>query len=85
MFAPHEEEYADYLNDQYPLAGINCNAFSILLKEGDPIAYSIGFDEWLTEHHPEGEEMCEECGDTLYGDEETLCSSCEEYARKAKP
>jgi len=30
-------------------------------------------------------DLCEECGNTLYGDEETLCSSCEEYARKAKP
>ena len=39
--------YDAMLNEMYPLEGINCNPFSILLREGDPIAYDEGFSDWL--------------------------------------
>ena len=39
--------YDEMLNEAYPLEGINCNPFSILLREGDPIAYDCGFADCL--------------------------------------
>jgi len=38
--------YDEMLDELYPLDGINCNPFSILLKEGDPTAYQCGFVDW---------------------------------------
>jgi hypothetical protein len=40
------QDYDNWLNELYPLKGINCNPFSILLKEGDPIAYEEGFSDY---------------------------------------
>ncbi|MHA1146459.1 MAG: hypothetical protein ACTSRW_17105 [Candidatus Helarchaeota archaeon] len=39
-------QYDDMLNEAYPLDGIACNAFSILLLEGDPTAYECGFVDY---------------------------------------
>jgi len=78
----YEQEFAEYLDDLVDLP--TGHSFAVLLKKGDPIAYEVGFSEWEAEHYPE-DDTCIECGDALMGDEETLCSSCEEYARKAKP
>lgn len=40
------EQYDDMLNELYPLEGYACNAFSILLANGDPIAYNCGFSDY---------------------------------------
>lgn len=38
--------YDDYLNELFPLEGFYCNPFSILLKNGDEIAYDTGFNDF---------------------------------------
>ena len=38
-----KEQYNDFLNEQYPLEGIDCNCFSTLLEQGDSVAYDQGF------------------------------------------
>ena len=40
------EQYNNMLDELQPLEGIACNPFSILLKEGDPIAYDCGFADF---------------------------------------
>ena len=41
------EQYDDMLNEMFPLDGIACNCFSVLLEAGDPTAYNCGFTDWL--------------------------------------
>ena len=38
-----QEAYNEWLDELEPLDNINCNSFSVLLQEGDPIAYRCGF------------------------------------------
>lgn len=40
------QEYNDFLDEMQPLTGFACNPFSILLQEGDPIAYNCGFNDY---------------------------------------
>lgn len=44
------KQYDDMLNELYPLDGIACNPFSILLAEGDPVAYECGFADYCDNH-----------------------------------
>lgn len=42
-----KQQYNNMLDELYPLEGIACNPFCILLQKGDPIAYEQGFlDYW---------------------------------------
>ena len=53
--------YDDMLNELYPLEGIACNPFSILLCKGDPAAYECSFSDWCdSEDFIIGEESEEE-------------------------
>ena len=38
--------YNDMLDNLEPLENVHCNPFSILLEEGDPIAYDCGFNDF---------------------------------------
>lgn len=38
--------YDDLLNELYPLEGISCNPFSILLQSGDNCVYEVGFNDF---------------------------------------
>ena len=40
------EMYNDFLDELYPLDGISCNSFSVLLEKGDPTAYNCGFPDF---------------------------------------
>ena len=45
-----EEAYTQYdnmLNELYPLDGIACNPFSVLLATGDNCAYELGFIDFV--------------------------------------
>ena len=58
------EEYNAMLDEMYPLEGIHCNPFSILLAQGDPIAYDCGFNDWCDAMGYEIEEEHEGKNDT---------------------
>lgn len=38
--------YNEFLDELQPLEGMACNPFSQLLREGDPIAYNCGFNDF---------------------------------------
>lgn len=37
-----ESQYMEYLDEVYNLEG-----YGLLLKKGDPIAFEVGFNEWV--------------------------------------
>jgi len=41
-----KEQYNEVLDEMYPLEGIACNPFSILLEKGDLVAYNEGFNNY---------------------------------------
>jgi len=43
-WSKEEREYMDYLDEVYGIEG-----YGLLLAKGDPIAFNVGFQEWLTE------------------------------------
>ena len=43
----YQKEYDDKLNEQVDLKGFYCNPFSILLKEGDLVAYNEGYNNFI--------------------------------------
>lgn len=53
LFRKHEmsedelyESFDEWLDELVPITEVHCNPFSILLKEGDPIAYNELFQEF---------------------------------------
>lgn len=56
----HYDEYDEMLNEMFPLEGIYCNPFSLLLKEGDPVAYEQGYLNWADSIGYDGDEDEEE-------------------------
>ncbi len=42
-----------YLDETYPLEGLNCCPLSLLLKRGDPVAYQVGYQEFCEANESE--------------------------------
>ena len=61
----------DHNLDEIGESGIE--GYSLLLQQGDPIAYNVGYDEFISEYN-----LCTECG--MYTDSELndncICNDC---------